>query len=230
MNGRRIVDLSSFLFCSLYAFWGQGSYAQSTEALAKIQGRVVLEGKEVATELQTELNRVVIYAVGFSEAAPSDVKAVEQKETNFSPNVLPITRGQKVRFANVDTLVHNVFSTSEAKEFDLGDQSPGTQQEITFNKTGLVQIFCNIHPQMSLNVLVLPNRRFTQPTSEGLYSLAGLPRKKLKIFAFHPRARAGSLDVDLSSGEVHHDFKLVLSKTPPAHLNKHGKPYKKSKY
>lgn len=176
------------------------------------------------------MNRVVIYVVGLSETAPSETKSVEQKETSFVPSVLPITRGQKVRFSNVDTLVHNVFSTSEAKEFDLGDQSPGTQQEVAFNKTGLVQIFCNIHPQMSLTVLVLPNRRYTQPATDGQFSLVGLPRRKLKVFAYHPRARAVSQELDFTAGDVQHDFKLMLSKTPPAHLNKHGKPYKKSKY
>jgi plastocyanin len=214
--------------------------------LARLQGRVALETKELDSEktpdqtpdqtphptndISAEMKRVVIYVVGLTEPPPNEVKTVEQKDTTFSPVVLPVTRGQTVKFANVDSLVHNVFSTSEAKEFDLGDQSPGARHEVTFTKTGLVQIFCNIHPQMSLTVLVLPNNKYTQPGADGQFSLTGLPRRKFKVFAYHPRARAVSQDVDFSSGEARHDFKLILSKTPPTHLNKHGKPYKKSKY
>ena len=55
---------------------------------------------------------------GVSVAAPPAV--VTQKGAVFSPRILPIMVGTTVEWPNDDDIFHNVFSISEAKEFDLG--------------------------------------------------------------------------------------------------------------
>ena len=46
-------------------------------------------------------------------------KQVAQKGAMFSPHVLPVVVGTTVDWPNDDDVLHNVFSVSEAKTFDL---------------------------------------------------------------------------------------------------------------
>src|ERR1051326_2291462 len=55
-------------------------------------------------------------------ASGSSVSAAvtTQKDASFDTHVLPIAVGTTVRWPNEDDIFHNVFSTSDAKAFDLG--------------------------------------------------------------------------------------------------------------
>ena len=71
-----------------------------------------------------------------------------QVHKKFIPQVLPIVVGTTVDFPNEDDIYHNVFSLSKTKTFDLGIYKQGTSQSVTFDQTGLVKTYCNLHPDM----------------------------------------------------------------------------------
>ena len=54
---------------------------------------------------------------------------VNQREKMFQPRILPVLVGTKVSFKNSDMVLHNVYSRSRVKTFDLGayshDESKG---------------------------------------------------------------------------------------------------------
>src|SRR5256885_1787928 len=70
---------------------------------------------------------VIVYVVGFKEEG--DPKAepakIAQKDRKFVPDLVAITVGETVSFPNGDAFMHNVFSQSAARRFDLGSFKKG---------------------------------------------------------------------------------------------------------
>ena len=81
---------------------------------------------------------------------------VSQKNKAFSTAVLNIKAGDKVAFRNEDPFAHNVFSLSDAMQFDLGTYPQGQAKSVTFSKPGQYEVECAIHPEMKLTVNVKP--------------------------------------------------------------------------
>lgn len=79
---------------------------------------------------------------------------VAQKDKKFSQKSLTLKVGDSVNFKNEDPFVHNVFSLSDIKTFDLGSYPQGQSKKVTFDKPGTVEIECAIHPDMKLVVEV----------------------------------------------------------------------------
>ncbi len=79
---------------------------------------------------------------------------VDQKDKQFSQKTLKVKVGDSVDFRNSDDISHNVFSLSDAKSFDLGSYPKGQMKRVTFDKPGMVEVECSIHPTMQMVVEV----------------------------------------------------------------------------
>jgi len=79
---------------------------------------------------------------------------IHQKGRTFSAETLTVARGEVVTFENDDNVPHNIMSDSPDNAFDLGSQPPGTATPVTFDKAGLVQVICAIHPRMRMTIVV----------------------------------------------------------------------------
>ena len=109
-----------------------------------------------------------------------------QKDQCFQPRVLPIAVGTTVDFPNLDPIYHNVFSASPIKRFDLGKYPRGHSKSVTFDRAGLVNVYCDIHSHMEAFVLVLPTHVFTQADAEGAFSLPPVPPGNYTLHLWHP--------------------------------------------
>ena len=114
-------------------------------------------------------------------------KLVAQKGAVFSPHINPIIRGASIEWPNEDEIFHNVFSISEAKEFDLGLYKKPDIKKVVFDKLGRVDVFCSIHSTMNCVVLVLPNKYFSVTDSKGRYLIPDLAPGKYEIRVWHER-------------------------------------------
>jgi plastocyanin len=120
--------------------------------------------------------------------APAKFRLVmDQKELTFVPHVLPILVGSIVEFPNSDPVYHNVFSFSKTKNFDLGRYPTGHSKTVTFNKPGLVKVYCDMHSQMNAFILVLANPYFTVSDEHGNYSIRDIPAGTYKVKAWFAR-------------------------------------------
>jgi plastocyanin len=111
---------------------------------------------------------------------------VVQIHRRFDPHVLAIAAGDRVAFQNLDPIYHSAFSVSAAKRFDLGKRLPGQRDTLTFDRPGMINLHCDIHPDMVGYLMVTPNHAFAFPDSTGRYHLPDLPAGDYTVHAVHP--------------------------------------------
>ncbi len=98
---------------------------------------------------------------------PDSLFKMSQKDKMFVPSVLAVGVGYSVDFPNLDPFFHNVFSYSSSKEFDLGRYPKGKSEKVTFDKPGIVKVFCEIHFSMRAYVHVLETPYFATSDEKG---------------------------------------------------------------
>jgi plastocyanin len=170
-----------------------------------------------------ELRDFVVYIdgpVGTNVAAPPHLaqvvtQRVKQEGARFSPHILPVAVGTTVEWPNSDDILHNVFSFSDTKSFDLGLYKSPEVKRVTFDHTGRVDVFCSIHSQMSCIILVLPNPYFTKTDDQGQYIIRNVPAGTYKLKAWHERLPSQLKDITVpETGELKVDFTLGIKNLP----------------
>lgn len=95
----------------------------------------------------------------FSVAAGAAEVTVAQNSKSFKKDgakieKLSIKAGDSISFKNEDPFFHNIFSLSDLKTFDLGSYPAGESKSVKFDKPGVAEIECAIHPDMLLEVTI----------------------------------------------------------------------------
>lgn len=172
----------------------------------------------------TAMHDFVVYIEGpiGTNTAPSTnvisvvTKKVAQQGAVFTPHVLPVEVGTTVEWPNEDDIYHNVFSMSDAKQFDLGlYKGNPTNKWVRFDKVGRVDVFCSIHENIHCIVLVLENPYFAATDDNGDYKILNVPPGKYKLKAWHERLPADEKEIIVpTNGEVKVDFTLGIKNLP----------------
>lgn len=190
---------------------------------ANIRGTV-----EVSRPAGVPVGAVLVYVVGFVETPPPMQAEVKQVGRHFLPDLIAITAGGRVAFPNGDPFLHNVFSPTSERTFDVGSYKQGETRTRVFPRRGVIDVYCNIHPEMSATLVVLPNTKFAFADANGHFEIKNVPPGTWTVFAFSRRAvqpvsiqvtvpAEGSVDVGLKLDEVQRDF---------THVNKYGEKYR----
>lgn len=190
---------------------------------------VSILGPDGKPQPKEDRSGVVVYLTGYTEPPPAEVAQMGQSNRTFTPAVMAVVAGQKVEFANNDVVVHNVFSRSVARQFDAGKNRQGEKYVETFKKTGIVDIYCDIHEQMVATLVVVPNRAFAVTEADGSFKLRGVPPGRHPIFAVHRRDEKSSIargEVVVEAGRATTvTLQLVETRADDSHLDKHGRKY-----
>jgi len=165
-------------------------------------------------------------------ALPARPAVMLQKNKMFIPHVLAIEVGSSVSFPNLDPIFHNAFSNFNGQIFDVGLYKPGTSRTVPFRSEGIVRVFCNIHPQMSAVIAVLPTPYFAVSDKSGAFEIANVPPGEYQFRVFHERAAPETLDklirkITVESARLELP-PLTISESgylPAPHMNKYGKDY-----
>lgn len=147
-------------------------------------GRIV-KGTVTLPPDSGSVKNVIVYLEGTIGTPAPGKAAIDQKDTQFVPHVLPVTVGSTVQFLNSDKVYHSVFSIDAPNNFDLGMFGPGASRSVTLSKPGLVKVRCNVHPDMLALIMVLENNYFTTPDERGNYQISGIPPGRYKLRAWH---------------------------------------------
>jgi plastocyanin len=141
---------------------------------------------------------------------------VAQSGAVFSPHVLPVLAGTTVEWPNHDDIYHNVFSVSDAAQFDLGlyKGSP-PEKRVIFAQPGKADVYCSIHADMHCIVLVMSNPYFATTDKDGRYTIPNVPPGKYKLKAWHERLPVDVQEITVpETGEVSADFTLTIKNLP----------------
>lgn len=179
---------------------------------------------------------VVVWLEPLGHAAPpaalSRPAVMLQKNKTFTPHVLAIQVGGSVSFPNLDPIFHNAFSNFDGQVFDVGLYKPGSSRTVPFLRQGIVRVFCNIHPQMSAVIAVLPTPYFAVSGKSGAFEISNVPPGDYGLHVFHERAAPETLDTlarKITVETARLDLPtLTISESgylPAPHRNKYGKQY-----
>ncbi len=151
-----------------------------------------------------EIKNVVVFLkdVEYRGILPQERGVIGQQNETFTPRVLAVTRGSTVEFPNSDPFFHNVFSLSSAAEFNLGRYPQGRSKSRTFNRAGLVKVYCQIHSHMSASILVLDHPYFVIPDLDGSFTLPEVPAGHYTIVGWHERVGERTATIQVEAGRT----------------------------
>lgn len=196
-------------------------------AAAQVSGKVTIT--EAGGKAATDVGNAVVYLEGRGPRVSPMRVEMTLDGRSFSPRVTVVPVGSVVTFPNRDPFNHNVFSVSEGNAFDLGLYGRGQKEEHRFRRTGVVSVYCNIHPRMVGFILVRDNPYFAQPGADGSFAIADVPPGRYTLHVWFERAQEATQEIVVPEGGgglANLDVKLDASGYQyTQHKNKYGQEY-----
>jgi len=178
-------------------------------ALSLMAQAGTISGK--VTGVQGESVVYVEAIAGKTFPAPAEQPVMAQRRLMFEPHLLPVQQGGTVEFFNNDSVAHNVFwpSVGGNKKLghNLGTWPQNEKRGFKFDAAGAVPLLCNVHPEMSGYIVVVPTPYFALTTQSGEYKIENIPDGSYNLTAWHEGIKSHSMHVDVS-GEAKADFTL----------------------
>lgn len=201
--------------------------------LAGDLGAVVVNGK---VQFVTKRGQRPVITETLVWLQPLDHKASPKPAGTFQmttrskallPHVLAVPVGSTIAFPNEDPISHNLFSLSPGNAFDLGLYRRGAGKSEKFDAPGVVNVYCNVHPNMSAVVHVMPTPHYAFATAAGDYSI-DVPPGKYRLVAWNEQGGMAESQVQVHAAGVTGTVALTIDSRnfrQQQHTNKLGKPY-----
>jgi len=163
--------------------------------------------------------------------SPGPTVRLLQKDKRFNPHVLAVTVGTAIEFPNQDPFFHDVFSIYHGKPFDLGLYESGAVRKVRFTQVGVSYIFCNIHPDMSAEVVALATPHFALTARDGSFQIRNVPVGVYRLEIWHELAAQAELnsltqEIEVTAGEnAVSAMTIHASAAHDEHKNKYGEAY-----
>lgn len=148
------------------------------------------------------------------------------------PHVMVVPVGSTIAFPNEDAITHNLFSVSKPNEFDLGLYKRGTSQSHKFDKPGIVNVYCNVHPEMSAVIHVVSSPYYVAADRQGTFRLTNVAEGRYRLVAWNEVGGTVSSEIEVGRQGVQGTTSLQIDGRqyrPKPHLNKEGKPYERQR-
>ncbi len=179
---RRFIALTSMvvLGCTMPALAGT------------VSGKIKLGNatNTAASASNGDKETAVVWLEGQQDSKPPETPVkISQKNLQFSPDFLVAVKGQRVDMPNDDDVAHNVFSFTGMNQFNLGIYPKGEFRSVTFDKTGIVDMFCSIHRHMHARILVVPTRYYASTLPGQTFNINDVPPGHYTLKVWHERSR-----------------------------------------
>jgi plastocyanin len=169
-----------------------------------------VSGKVTGVTGQSVVYVEVIAGKTFS--APVQNPVMAQSRLTFQPHILPVQQGTTVDFLNEDSVAHNVFWVSiggnKKLGHNLGTWPQNEKRAFKFVNSGDVALFCNVHPEMTGYIVVVPTPYFALTSETGDYKIENIPDGSYSLSAWHEGTRKRSIHLDVA-GDAKADFSLT---------------------
>src|ERR1700687_2393870 len=143
--------------------------------------------------------------------APAEHSVMDQKGLLFQPHIVVVQVGTTVDFLNSDKVAHNVFwpslmqGTKKLPGKNLGTWPQGEKRSFKFDQPGVAAMLCNVHPEMSGYVVVVPTPYQATTDKNGNYKIENVPDGQYNVVAWHEGAKSSSKAVSVA-GDTKADF------------------------
>lgn len=143
--------------------------------------------------------------------APAEQPVMAQRHLTFQPHILPVQQGSSVEFLNSDSVAHNVFWVSiggnKKLGHNLGTWPQNEKRAFKFDTAGAIPLLCNVHPEMSGYIVVVPTPYFALSNESGEYRIENIPDGSYSLTAWHEGIKNQSQHVTVA-GDAKADFSL----------------------
>ena len=109
---------------------------------------------------------VTLMPIGRAAAVVPIEAVMDQINSEFTPRVLVVPKGSRVRFPNSDRIRHQVYSFSPAKRFELPLYTGTPPDPVVFGSAGIVTVGCNIHDWMKGYIVVVDTPHHALSTAD----------------------------------------------------------------
>lgn len=198
---------------------------------ATVNGKVMFLSKRGQRPVVNE-TLVWLDPAGKAPRKPAGTFLMTTRSKAFLPHVMAVPAGSTVTFPNEDPIAHNLFSLAPGNTFDLGLYRRGAGKAHKFEAPGTVNVYCNVHPNMSAVVHVMNTPYYGFSDAEGNYSFEA-PPGKYRLTAWNEQGGSASSDVEVKADGSIAGGKLLTidgrSFRLTQHKNKLGQTYRPPK-
>jgi len=144
--------------------------------------------------------------------APDKHIVEDQKSLLFQPHVIVVLAGSTVDFLNSDTVQHNIFwpaiSGNKKMSHNMGTWPKGEVRSFKFDTPGVVPLLCNVHPEMSGYIVVVPTPYHAEAEASGAFKIENVPDGSYTVTAWREGMKPQSKPVTIA-GTATVDFALT---------------------
>ena len=184
--------------------------AASAAQASNIKGKVAVKGLPSSENIAVFVDSIP----GKMFPAPTEHVLMDQKGMTFRPHVLVILKGTTVDFQNSDAVGHNVYWPSIGGDkklaHNLGTWPQGQKKSFTFTDAGAAAMLCNVHPEMSGYVIVVPTPYFAVTDKTGQFVIKDIPAGHYTLKTWSEEGKAATQDIDVPAGDV--EVQLTVQK------------------
>ncbi len=166
----------------------------------EIKGKVTAKGIRSAENIAVYVDAVP----GKTFPAPAQHVVIDQRKMTFVPHVLVVLKGTTVDFLNSDAVGHNVYwpSISGNKKLaqNLGTWPQGQKKSFTFDNPGAAALLCNVHPEMSGYVVVVPTPYFALTDKEGHFLIKDVPPGSYTLKTWNEQGKPITQVIEVTAG------------------------------
>jgi hypothetical protein len=184
----------------------EASMKMTDPVCSKERGNEMIFSRHYIVGADKGLGNVFVYIKeGAAPKAPvGDGPVLDQVKCEYTPYVMGVQAGQKLKIKNSDPTLHNVNCQPKLnKPFNIGQPVKGMVTEKVFDKPEVfIRFKCDVHPWMFAFVGVVDHPYFAVTDKDGNFTLKGVPPGKYVVEAIHPRCGATTQEITVAEGEA----------------------------
>jgi plastocyanin len=175
-----------------------------------VKGKVAVQGLRSAQNIAVYVDAIP----GKKFDPPSEHVTIDQRQMAFVPKVTVVIQGTTVDFLNSDSVGHNVYwpSISGNKKLghNLGTWPKGEKKSFQFNDAGAASLLCNVHPEMSGTLVIVPTPYFAVTDRDGVFEIKNVPPGTYTLKTWSEDGKVTTQSVTVAAGTT--DVELTVKK------------------
>jgi plastocyanin len=188
------------------AVMGSALLMAGASLAGEIKGKVSVQGIKSAENIAVYVD--VIPDKKFE--APTAKPVMDQAKMAFVPHVMVVQVGSTVEFLNSDPVGHNVYwpsiSGNKALKGNLGTWPKGEKKSFKFDNVGVAGLLCNVHPEMSGYIVIVPTPYFALTDKNGNYEIKNVPGGKYTLKTWSEDGKVTTQAVEVGAGATTADL------------------------